>query len=337
MPHGWVNVFLVYALVGHAGAQPRKLRGRADRVWQPPPVVSDAGEITSPVHPPLDFGAAGAGVVRAQILLSRAHFSCGQIDGNFGSNLQKTVLAFQQDRRLPEIGSVDSATWAALNADTAPALTKYTISSEDEKGPFGKLPSTMKRRAELPYLGYQSPLDELSERFHASPNLLQALNPGMDFSKPGQELLVPNVLTMPPGAAAAQIVVSRPETSVRAYEGSGRLLAFYVATIGSEHDPLPAGEWKINGQRRDPYFHYNAKLFWDAKDKDETAVIKPGPRNPVGVVWIDLSIPHYGIHGTPDPGLVGHAYSHGCIRLTNWDALELASMVKPGVPAILKD
>jgi lipoprotein-anchoring transpeptidase ErfK/SrfK len=337
MPYGCVKIVLVYTMVGLAVAQPRKSHGRAERAFQPPPVVAHPGEIANPTQPSLDFGATGAGVVRAQILLSRAHFSCGQIDGNFGSNLQKTVAAFQQDRHLAGSGSVDPATWAALNADMAPLLTKYTISPEDEKGPFGQLPSSMKGQAALPYLGYRSPLDELSERFHTSSNLLQALNAGADFSRPGLELLAPNVLTMPPAGAAAQIVISKGESSVRAYDGSGRLLAFYVATIGSEHDPLPVGEWKIKGQRRDPDFHYNAKLFWDAKDPDEKAVIKPGPRNPVGVVWIDLSKDHYGIHGTPDPALVGHAYSHGCIRLTNWDALELASMVKPGVPAILKD
>jgi lipoprotein-anchoring transpeptidase ErfK/SrfK len=320
-----------------AVGQPRKVRGHADRVVQPPPLVFDAGEVNNPTQAQLDRGANGSAVVRAQILLDRAHFSCAQIDGSFGSNLQKTVIAFQQDRHLPESGSVDSATWAALNADPAPPLTIYTISPDDQKGPFVPLPSTMMKQAELPFLGYASPLDELSERFHASPKLLQALNPGADFSSPGQALQVPNVVTLPPGVMAAQVVVSKLESGVRAYDASGKLLAFYVATIGSEHDPLPVGEWKINGQRRNPDFHYNAKLFWDAKDPDEKAVIKPGPRNPVGLVWIDLSIAHYGIHGTPNPALVGHAFSHGCIRLTNWDALELASMVKPGTPAILKD
>ena len=297
----------------------------------------DAGEVNNPNQPQLDPEARGSGVVRAQILLDRAHFSCGQIDGNFGSNLQKTVTAFQQDRHLPTTGTVDAATWAALNADSAPPLANVTISPDDEKGPFVQLPRDLLKQAELPYLGYSSPLEELSERFHTSPKLMQALNPGADFSTPGQTLLVPNAITLPPAAMAAQVVVSKSESSVRAYDDSGKLLAFYVATIGSEHDPLPVGEWKINGQRRNPDFHYNAKLFWDAKDPDEKAVIKPGPRNPVGLVWIDLSKDHYGIHGTPDPALVGHATSHGCIRLTNWDALELASMVKPGTPAILKE
>jgi lipoprotein-anchoring transpeptidase ErfK/SrfK len=300
-------------------------------------MVLDATDVANSALPKLDFGAAGAGVVRAEILLSRAHFSCGQIDGHFGSNLEKALAAFQRDRRLPQSGSFDSVTWAVLNQDTAPPLTRYTISPEDEKGPFAALPSSMKEAAKRHYLGYRSPLDELSERCHASPNLLQALNPNADFSRPGQELWVPNVIIMPPGETAARVEVSKSESSVRVYDGAEKLLAFYVATIGSEHDPLPLGEWKIVGKRLNPYFHYNAKLFWDAKDPNAKAVIQPGPRNPVGLVWIDLSKAHYGIHGTPDPGRVGHAFSHGCIRLTNWDALELALMVKPGIPAVLKD
>jgi lipoprotein-anchoring transpeptidase ErfK/SrfK len=132
-------------------------------------------------------------------------------------------------------------------------------------------------------------------------------------------------------------VVSKSESSVRAYDENGKLLAFYSATIGSEHDPLPLGEWKINGIARNPQFHYNAELFWDAKDRNDRQTLPPGPNNPVGPVWIDLSKEHYGIHGTPEPGKIGHTESHGCIRLTNWDALELAAIVRPGTPATLKE
>jgi lipoprotein-anchoring transpeptidase ErfK/SrfK len=141
---------------------------------------------------------------------------------------------------------------------------------------------------------------------------------------------------MPPGPAA-RVVVSKSESSVRAFDAEGKLLAFYVATIGSEHDPLPVGEWKIRGVSRNPIFNYNPQLFWDAKPEHTRAKIKPGPNNPVGVVWIDLDKEHYGIHGTPEPSRVGHTTSHGCIRLTNWDAAELAAIVKPGVPAVLEE
>jgi lipoprotein-anchoring transpeptidase ErfK/SrfK len=329
----WVTIALVAPLI--VGAQSHKARrGSAARIA---PAAIDAAEIAKPEQAAIASGANGAGVVRAQILLARAHFSCGPIDGNFGTNLRRAVTAFQHERHLAESGSVDEATWAALNADTAPPTTTYTITQEDEAGPFVTVPKDLMEAAKLPALGYASPLDELSERFHTSPDLMKRLNPQADFTKPGQALTVPNILVMPPGAQAAQVVVTKSESSVRAYDATGKLLAFYVATLGSDHDPLPLGQWQIKGQKRDPKFHYNASLFWDAQHPDDRATIAAGPRNPVGVVWIDLSKEHYGIHGTPDPSLVGHTASHGCIRLTNWDASELASMVKPGTPALLKE
>ena len=303
------------------------------------PLKVDPNAIGGANQPVAREGDRGSGVVRAQILLARAHFSCGQIDGDFGTNLQKTVAAFQRERGLPASGAVDPPTWAALNSDRAPLLTRYVVSPDDEKGPFVEVPKDVLQQAALPSLGYSSPLDELSERFHSSPALMKALNPDAAFTRAGEELTVPNVLVMPPAGpgSVSRVVVSKAESSVRAYDRDGRLLAFYVATIGSEHDPLPIGGWTIVGVSRNPPFHYNANLFWDARDPDARAVIRPGPRNPVGLVWIDLSKPHYGIHGTPDPSLIGHAFSHGCIRLTNWDAVELAGMVKPGTAAVLEE
>jgi len=327
--------FVPVLLLGAQQHQPVR-RGSADRHVQPAQSQISAADINNPTQPQIALNDKGSGVVRAAILLDRAHFSSGQIDGNFGSNVQKTVSAFQDNRHIPVTGVVDDATWAALNADTAPLLTAYTITPDDENGPFAALPSSMKEQAQLDALGYASPLDEFAERFHSSQPLLKALNPGIDFSQPGSQLSVPNVVTMSPGLAA-KVVVSKSDSSVSAYDASGSLIWFAVATIGSEHDPLPVGDWKILGVAKNPVFHYNATLFWNAPDKDEKEVIKAGPRNPVGVVWMDLSKEHYGIHGTPDPSLIGHAASHGCIRLTNWDASQLASMVKPGTPAILKE
>ena len=301
-----------------------------------PKPVFDPAVINSPNQPELSPGDKGSSVLRAQILLDRAHFSCGELDGNFGTNLERILGAYQFTHNLPEQSKIDSAMWAALNADQSPALVAYTISADDVKGPFVNVPSDMMAKAKLDYLGYASPLEGLGERFHVSPTVLKALNPGADFSKAGQPLMVPNVLTMPPGEAAT-VMVSKSGSTVAAYDATGKLLAIYVATIGSEHDPLPIGNWKITGIQHNPAFHYNASLFWDAKNPDERALIHPGPNSPVGLVWMDLSKEHYGIHGTPDPSKIGHTTSHGCIRLPNWDALELASMVKPGTPAILKE
>jgi lipoprotein-anchoring transpeptidase ErfK/SrfK len=192
-------------------------------------------------------------------------------------------------------------------------------------------------KSTLPALYYSSPLELLAEKFHASPKLLTKLNPGKSFDKAGEEILVPNVHSSPPGQKAAKVIVDKTASTVTAVDGEGKAIAQYPATMGSEHDPLPIGDWKVNGVSKNPPFHYNPDLFWDADAKDEKATIKPGPNNPVGVVWIDLSKPHYGIHGTPEPSTIGKTQSHGCIRLTNWDAAELAEMVAPGIPAILKE
>ena len=296
----------------------------------------DPAAVNNPAQQPLTMGAKGPGVIRAQILLARAHFSTGEIDGSFGSNMQKALNAFQDARKLPTTESLDAATWAVLNTDNAPPLIEYAITDQDLQGPFTPVPPKIEDQAALPSLGYASVFEELGEHFHCSPELLKSLNPAANFEQAGTKLQVPNVMVMPAGKAA-RVVVSKTESAVRAYDASGALLAFYAATIGSQHDPLPIGEWKINGVARDPKFHYNPKLFWDAKPKSDKATIQAGPNNPVGLVWIDLSKSHYGIHGTPEPSKVGHAESHGCIRLTNWDALELASMVKPGTPATLKE
>lgn len=332
----WVTFALIPFVA--VGAQPHKRKaskGSADRIVQPKLSFVPA-LVNNPAQSEAVPGDRSSSVLRAQILLDRAHFSCGEIDGDFGTNLQKVLAAFQADRRLPTSGKIDAATWAALNADAAPALIAYQVGADDVKGPFAPVPKDMLEQAKLPVLGYTSPLEGLAERFHSSPKVLQGLNPGGGFEKVGQPMLVPNVIVMPPGEAA-QVVVSKSQSAVMAYDGSGKLLSFYAATIGSEHDPLPIGDWKIEGVGRNPDFHYNPALFWDAKPGDTKATIKPGPNNPVGVVWIDLSKSHYGIHGTPEPSRVGHTTSHGCIRLTNWDAMELASMVKAGVPAFLKE
>jgi lipoprotein-anchoring transpeptidase ErfK/SrfK len=302
----------------HGRARTKKRSGQAERSFQPPPVSYDPSVIANPNQPDTMEGDRGS------------------VDGYFGTNLKRTVAAYEAEQHLPNNGVVDAATWAAVNRDSAPPLTNYTITPDDLKGPWVNVPNDMMEQAELSYLGYSSPLEELAERFHSSHAVIKALNPTADFGREGQVLLVPNVLTMPPGQAA-NVVVSKSESSIRVCDGAGKLIAFYMCTCGSEHDPLPIGDWKILGVRRNPEFHYSAKLFWDARNPDAKAVIKPGPNNPVGVVWIDLSKPHYGIHGTPDPSNIGHTFSHGCIRLTNWDASELADMVKPGTPALLRE
>ena len=314
-------------------ARSRPLRRRPPRVRDMtlnPDEVNDAS-----LAPTIGRGASGSAVLRAQILLARAHFSCGEIDARFGDNLRGAVAAFQRSRGLDPAGVLDAETWRLLDGDTAPALVRVMISPEDVAGPFVSIPDDMLEKAKLPALSYSSAREGVAEKYHASPKVLDLLNPGAAFEQAGTEILAPNV-SVPVSGPAAKVVVSKSQRAVLALDSSGAIIAYYPASIGSEHDPLPIGTWKIQGVARNPIFHYNPDLFWDAKEH-EKAAIAPGPNNPVGVCWIDLSKPHYGIHGTPEPSQIGKTQSHGCIRLTNWDVAELAQMVRPGTPAILED
>jgi lipoprotein-anchoring transpeptidase ErfK/SrfK len=307
---------------------------RADRRME----TFDPASVNDPAAAgPVGPGTRGPGAIRAQILLDRAGFSPGEIDGAYGRNLRVAVLAFQNARSLPSTGTVDDAAWQALNADTAPALVEYVVNDEDVAGPFEPVPEDMLEKARLPALGYSSILEALGEKFHVSPRLLEFMNPGKSLDRAGETVWVPNVLTMPPAGKAARIVVDKSDSAVQAYDEAGTLMAHYPATMGSHRDPLPIGKWKVNGVQKKPVFHYNPKLFWDAEPHHAKAKIAAGPNNPVGVVWVDLSKDHYGVHGSPEPAKVGHTQSHGCIRLTNWDAMELAEMVQPGTPAVLQE
>lgn len=276
--------------------------------------------------------------MRAQILLDRAHFSPGQIDGRYGVNLGRAIQAYRAQNGLTANPNVDAEMWGKLNQDSAPAIQQYTLQSQDVSGPYTPdIPSSMMEQAKLPALNYRNVSEALGEKFHCSPALLTQMNEGKDLSQAGTQIMAPNVIVNAPAGRVVKVIVSKNRGVVQGIDDQGKVLVTYPATMGSEHDPLPIGDWQIVEVRKFPYFHYNAKLFWDAKNKDERAVIKPGPNNPVGVVWMGLSKEHYGIHGTEHPNTIGHTQSHGCVRLTNWDAMELAGLVSKGTPVTLQE
>lgn len=291
----------------------------------------DADTVNAAAH-----DAGDAALLRAQVLLDRAHFSPGEIDARGGTNTTRALAAFQRHRGLTPSGELEAETWQALTADAPAALVEHTVTADELAGPMRALPEDMMEKAELDALGFESALEALGERFHAAPALLQRLNPGVEFAA-GQRILVPNVRDAAPLAAPDRVVVSKSDSVVRLLDAEGTVFAQFPASTGSEHDPLPIGDWTIEGVATDPTFHYNPELFWDADPSHAKAVLAPGPNNPVGTVWIDLSKPHYGIHGTPEPANIGKTQSHGCIRMTNWSARRVAEVVRPGMTAVLEE
>lgn len=273
-----------------------------------------------------------AATARAQILLDRANFSPGVIDGLGGDNTRQAIAAFEKAAGLPQDGVLDAEVFRRLTAgDDGRVLTDYTITAADLAGPFiGQVPANLTDMARLQTVGYATPLEMLAEKFHMTEGLLQALNPGADFGKAGQTLVVAAVAQTDLAGDVAHIVVDKAERSVRVYDAADRLLAFYPATIGSSARPAPSGELSVVGVAPEPNYTYDPdRVSYDRGDRK--VIVPPGPNNPVGSVWIDLSRDTYGIHGTPDPSKVGKTFSSGCVRLTNWDAEQLASKVKPGV------
>ncbi len=296
-------------------------------------------------------------VFHAQVLLDRAGFSPGVIDGLEGVSFTAALKGFQESRGLQITGELDQPTRAALLQDRAPSTRMLRIDQSDAQGPFTPIPKEPEQQAKMQRLAYRNLLEKVAEKFHTSPATIVALNDPRQPLRAGSVLRLPNVLPasrsydgVKPDVAqllsdlnvsgtqpkAERVVVDKSEKLVRVYDEGERLIAQFPATLGSEKDPLPLGNWKVNTVAYNPPFKYQPQLFWDVEDSEKEQMLPPGPNGPVGIVWIDLNREHIGIHGTNSPETIKRAESHGCVRLTNWDAARLTRMIEDGMEVVFQ-
>ena len=273
--------------------------------------------------------------VRLQVLLDRAHFSPGEIDGKFGENAKKALRAYAEAQQLPSSDASTEDVWKALRTDDRPVIMNYTVTERDVAGPFlPKLPSKMEDMKDIPKLSFTSSREGLAEKFHMSEALLTTLNPGRRFDHAGDTIVVVDTGGAGTGTPVKvdRVEVDKTRQTVRLFDKSNALIGFYPATVGSEEKPSPSGTLRVTEVDRNPTYRYNPAYHFKGVHSRKPFTIKPGPNNPVGTVWINLSADGYGIHGTPSPGKVSKAESHGCVRLTNWDAERVAGSVTKGTP-----
>ena len=347
------SVFVASAAIVLAQGGPKIVSAPAPAPAQAKAAVAGGAKAWAPP------GTKGSPIIgeifHAQVLLDAAGFSPGVIDGKKGISLTEAITGFQESRGLEVTGTLDMPTRRALLEIGRPSTVKVKLGPDDVKSTYiYPLPKDPEKQYKLPFLGYRNMLEKVAERYHTTPATVVALNGPQALIGPGQVLLLPNVVPASrdysgvPGKGASvmnllnvdgrqpqgkSILVDKSTGVLKVLDADERLVAQFPVTMGSTHDPLPVGDWKVTTYAFLPPFHYQPELFWDAKDSATEHMLPPGPNGPVGVAWLDLTKEHYGIHGTPNPETIGRAESHGCIRMTNWDVMRLARMMKPGFVA----
>lgn len=293
-----------------------------------------AADIEAATYPGGDLpGGRSALTAKVQILMDRSGTSPGVIDGIRGGMSTSAMKAFERRAGLPMDGVLDSQVWDMLQLYAADPLTQdYTITQEDAEGLVDAIPTDYAEKAKMSHMGYTSIAERLAERFHMDEQFIAFLNPGVKL-EPGATIKVMRP-AKPIRGKAAHIYIDKATRRVAAYDADGRMLADYPATVGSDSTPSPSGKIKVAGVALDPTYTYNPKKNFQQGDNDRVLVVPPGPNGPVGNVWIDLDKPTYGIHGTPTPSSLFRNQSYGCVRLTNWDARELAHLVQSGVTVV---
>ena len=273
-------------------------------------------------------------VLKVQVLLDRAGLSPGVIDGVMGGNVGKAVTAAEFIAGLPQDGILDADVWAVLQPlAERPVLAVHRIAAEDLAGPFiPDLPTDYAALAKMPSSAYRTPAEMFAERFHMDENLLRALNPGADFGAPGTEIVVADPGPPRAGVAVTYLIADTGLRQLLGYDAANRLVVSYPATIGSAENPSPSGTHLVNAIAPQAAYYYRPDVNFQQGNNTDRLTIPPGPNNPVGTTWIDLTEPTYGIHGTPEPSMIDKTASHGCVRLTNWDVQELSGLVAKGVP-----
>jgi len=268
-----------------------------------------------------------------QVALERMHFSCGFIDGDQGMRTQRMLRAYQQSHDLPQSGFLDPATRASIGEPGEPFLN-YTVTQEDIDSIMPK-PQTWRDKAKAKRLGYNDIWEMLAEKFHCTRGYLKDLNRDVKQPVAGSDIIGPKVYPAAPYPEAASLRVNLGETSIEALDASGRVIAFFPCSIAKDKNKRPNGRLVVKSVVPDPDYTFDPALFKDSAAEEHIThkmTLPPGPRNPVGTAWIGLSLPGYGIHGTPEPENISRTQSHGCFRLANWNANKVLRMVRVGTP-----